>query len=308
LIFGGVVLAPAAFWPTVLGVSVFVAGIFTYRRELSAATSRDGFGLVVLGPTFVAASLAAFAGEHFTAARSLAQLVPKFLPGRLFIAYLVGVAHLAAALSFVARRCIRWAALFLAIMFGLFVLLMDLPGSITHPSIRIFWVLAARETTFAVGALALFATAVRDRRPAASNNIASIARFWTAFVLILFGSQNVLFPQYSPGVPDTTPTAAWVPMPHAIAYLTGILLIAFGIAMLARKYAASAGTLAGALMTLLTVTLYLPNWFLARSVAERVTAINFIFDTLLFAGMLLVITRAILDSESLPAARSQTAI
>jgi hypothetical protein len=61
-------------------------------------------------------------------------------------------------------------------------------------------------------------------------------------------------------------------------------------------------------MTLLTVTLYLPNWFLARSVAERVTAINFIFDTLLFAGMLLVITRAILDSESLPAARSQTAI
>ena len=301
-------LAPAAFWPTILGVSFFVAGIVTYRRELLAATSREAYGLVVLGPTFVAASLAAFAGEHFTAARSLAQLVPKFLPGRLFIAYLVGVAHLAAALSFVARRCIRWAALFLSIMFGLFVLLMDLPGSITHAGIRIFWILAARETTFALGALALFAIAVRDRWPAGSNNIASLARFWTAFVLILFGSQNVVFPQYSPGVPDTTPTSAWVPLPHAIAYLTGILLIAFGIALLVRKFAGYAGALAGALMTLLTIILYVPNFFLARTVAERVTAINFIFDTLLFAGMLLVITRAILDSESTPSARSQSAI
>jgi hypothetical protein len=169
-------------------------------------------------------------------------------------------------------------------------------------------VLAARETTFAVGALALFAIAVRDRWPAASNNIAFVARFWTAFVLILFGSQNILFPQYSPGVPDTTPTSAWVPLPHAIAYLTGILLIAFGIAMFSRTYAGASGALAGALMTLLTFLLYFPNFFLARSVGQQVTAINFIFDTLLFAGMLLVITRAILDSESTPVARSQSAI
>lgn len=289
-------------------MSFFVAGILTYRRELLSATAREAFGLVVLGPVFVAASLAAFAGEHFTAARSLATLVPKWLPARLFIAYFVGVAHLAAALSFVARRCIRWAALFLAIMFGLFVLLMDLPGAITHPAVRIFWVLSARETTYAVGALALFATAVRGRWPARSNKLALVARVWTGFVLILFGSQNILFPQYSPGVPDTTPTSSWVPVPHVIAYVTGILLILFGIATLARKYAASAGALAGALMTLLTVVLYVPNFFLARSVADRVTAINFIFDTLLFAGMLLVIARAILDSESIPVARSQSAI
>lgn len=301
-------LAPGAFWPTVLGVSFFVAGLVTYRRELLAATSREAFGLVVLGPTFIAASLAAFAGEHFTAARSLAQLVPKFLPGRLFIAYFVGVAHLAAALSFVARRYIRWAALFLAIMFGLFVLLMDLPGAISHPTIRIFWILAAREATFAIGALALFAVAVRDRWPAAANKLASIARVWAGLVLILYGSQNILFPQYSPGVPDTRPTSAWVPVPHAIAYLTGILLIVFGIVVLLKKYAGTGGALAGTLMTLLTIALYVPDFFLAQTVGDRVTAINFIFDTLLFAGMLLVITRAILDSESTPSALSHGAV
>lgn len=297
-------LAPAAFWPTVLGVSFFVAGVATYRRELLAATSREAFGLVVLGPTFIAASLAAFAGEHFTAARSLAQLVPKFLPGRLFIAYFVGVAHLAAALSFVARRCIRWAALFLAIMFGLFVLLMDLPGALGHPAIRIAWSLAARETTYAVGALALFATVVWNRWPARAIKIASLARVWTGLVLIFYGIENIMFPQYSPGVPDTRPTSAWVPVPHAIAYLTGIFLIVFGIVVLLKKYAGTGGALAGTLTALLTIALYVPDFFLAQNVADRVTAINFIFDTLLFAGMLLVITRAILDSESTPNSES----
>lgn len=301
-------LAPAVFWPTVLGVSFLVVGMVTYRRELASSTSREAFGLVVLGPTFVAASLAAFAGEHFTAAKSLAQIVPKFMPARLFIAYLVGVAHLAAALSFVARRYVRWAAFFLTIMFALFVLLMDLPGAITHPTIRLFWSLAARETTYSIGAAALFATAVRNRWPMRSNRLAAIARFWTAFVLVFYGIEHVLYPQYSPGVPDSKITSAWVPLPHAIAYLTGILLIAFGVAMLVRKVAGSAGASAGLLMTLLTIVLYVPEFFLAHTTADQVTALNFIFDTLLFAGTLLVITRAILDSESKPLAISQTAV
>lgn len=301
-------LAPAVFWIAVLGLSFLVAGIVTHRRELLVLTSRGARGLVVLGPAFVAASLAAFAGEHFTAARSLAQLVPKWMPARLFIAYFVGVAHLAAALSFVARRCVRWAAFFLALMFALFVLLMDLPAAVGHPAIRLDWSLAARETTFSVGALALFATAVRERWPMPSDKLASIARVWTGFVLIFYGIEHVLYPQFSPGVPDSKITSAWVPLPLAIAYLTGILLIAFGIAMLIRKFAGSAGAFAGWLMLLLTVALYVPEFFLARTLAQQVDALNFVFDTLLFAGMLLLVARAILDSQSRSIARSNTAI
>ena len=296
--------APTVFWPTLLGLSFLAAGIITYRRDLHAAGSREAFGLVALGPTFVAAALAAFAGEHFTLARSLAQLVPKWMPARLFIAYFVGVAHLAAALSFVARRCIRWSSIFLAIMFALFVLLMDLPATLRHPAILLNWSLAARQTTFAIGALALFSTAIRDRRPQTSNTLAAIARIWTAGVLIFYGVEHILRPQYSPGVPDSMLTASWVPLPLVIGYATGILLIAFGIAMFVRKYASSGAALAGLLMVLLTLALYVPQFFLAHSVSEQVNAINFVFDTLLFAGMLLVVTRAILDSESRPIAMS----
>jgi uncharacterized membrane protein len=283
---------PAAFWPGVLGISFLVVGIVTYRRDF-LASSRDAFGLTALGPVFVAAALAAFAGEHFTAAATLAQLVPKWMPARLFIAYFVGAAHLAAALSFVARRYIRWSALCLALMFALFALLMDLPAAVTHPASRISWSLAARETTFAIGALALFATVTRGSGPHRAKTLAAIARIWTAAVLVFYGVENVLYPQFSPGVPDTTPTPAWVPLSMLIAYATGTLFVAFGIAMFVPKYARAAATGCGLLMTLLTVALYVPQWVIARGVSQQVTAINFVFDTLLFAGTALVISRAI---------------
>jgi len=288
---------PAAFWPGVLGISFLVVGIFTHRRDFQSG-SRDAFALTAFGPVFVAAALAAFAGEHFTAAAALAQIVPKWMPSRLFIAYFVGVAHLAAALSFVARRYIRCSALGLALMFALFVLLMDLPAAVTHPAIRMSWSLAARETTFAIGALALFATATRASRPHRAATLATIARIWTAGVLVFYGVENVLYPQFSPGVPDTTPTPAWIPLPMLIAYATGILLVACGIAMFVKKYSSAAAAGCGLLMTLLTVALYTPQWVIARGVSQQVTAINFVFDTLLFAGTVLVISRAI--SETTP--------
>ena len=301
-------MSPASFWPSVLGIGFLVAGLLTYRRDLLAETSGARLRFIALGPIFVAASLAAFAGEHFTAAKGLSAMVPKWLPARLFIAYFVGVAHLAAALSFVARRCIRWSSIFLALMFALFVLLLHLPGAIRHPDVRIFWIVTVRETTFTMGALSLFATAMRDRVPALSNRLASVARVWTGMVLIFFGILHLIHPELSPGVPDTMPTASWVPLPHLLGYLTGILLIAFGIAMFVRKYAASGGMFAGLLMALLTLYLYVPQFFLAHSVADQVNAINFIFDTLLFAGTMLLITKAIVGSQSEPIAMSRTAI
>jgi uncharacterized membrane protein len=160
-----------------------------------------------------------------------------------------------------------------------------------------------RETTFTIGALSLFAIATRDRVPALSNRLASVARVWTGMVLIFFGILHFIHPELSPGVPDTMPTASWVPLPHVLGYLTGILLVSFGIAMFVRKYALLGGTFAGLLMALLTLALYVPKFFLAHNVADQVNAINFIFDTLLFSGTMLLITRAILDSQ----AKSQAA-
>ena len=279
-------LNPTVFWPATLGILVLVVGIVTYRMDVAAPTSPGVLRFTALGPVFVAAALAAFAGEHFTAAASLARIVPKFMPAPLFIAYLVGVAHLAAAVSFVARRYVRVSSICLALMFALFVLLMDLPATLTHPGTRIYWVLVARQATFSVGALALFAVVT------SSTTIATIARLWTACVLVFYGIENILFPQFSPGVPGTMPTAAWVPAPHIVAYVTGALLIVCGLAVFVRKNAASAAAWTGVLMTVLTVALYVPQFFIAQSAEGKVNAINFIFDTLLFGGMMLIVAAA----------------
>jgi uncharacterized membrane protein YphA (DoxX/SURF4 family) len=97
-------------------------------------------------------------------------------------------------------------------------------------------------------------------------------------------------------------TAAWVPFPSLVAYATGLLLIAFGIMLLTRKSASAAAAMSGLLMLLLTVVLYGPQFFLAENAEQQITAVNFIFDTLLFAGTMLVISSAIAASESTMAA------
>lgn len=154
--------------------------------------------------------------------------------------------------------------------------------------------LAARQTTFAMGALGLFTIETPAARQERFRPLVSIIRVWTAFVLVFYGVENVLYPQYWPGVPDVTAVAPWVPLPTLVAVVTGLLLIAFGVAMLVERYAVLAVAAAGWLMVLLTLGLFLPQFVVARGVSEHVVALNFFFDTLLFAGTMLVIGRAIL--------------
>ena len=192
-------------------------------------------------------------------------------------------------------------------MFGLFVLLMDLPAAIARPTASITWILAARQTTFAMGALALFATETRSSSPRSARTLATIARLWTASVLVFYGIQHLIHPEHTPGVPSPVLTAAWVPFAAPIAYATGLLLITFGVAMFVERYASTAAALCGLLMLALTIALYVPQFFIARNVQQRVVAINFIFDTLLFAGTILVISKAISESGSRPTPGSYAA-
>ena len=284
-------------WPTLLGTCFLIAGMVAYWRDDRSLTARNGFGLMAFGPAFIAAGLAAFAGEHFTIAATIASLVPKWIPGRLFIAYFVGVAHLAAALSFVARRYVRWSSICLALMFAMFALLMDVPGAMAKPS-ALAWMLAARQATFAVSALALFAVDMRDRSSSVAHRIAKGARFWTAIVVTVYGLQHLVHPEFTPGVPSPVPFAAWVPAPQAIAYATGIVLAVCGLMMFTRRYAVTGAAVTGALMVALTVVLYVPQYFTATNGQQYFAALNFTFDTLLFGGTMLVIGSAIAATES----------
>ena len=128
-------------------------GIVVYRKRITAARGLDK--LLYFSPVFMAMSLATFAMEHFLAASTLASIVPSWLPFHLFFTYLVGVALLAAAVSFSINRFIRWSALLLTVLFVSFVFLIHVPNTIHHWHERLFWTLIARELLFAAGALVL---------------------------------------------------------------------------------------------------------------------------------------------------------
>jgi hypothetical protein len=110
---GGVVLAIGL-------VAIFLRGDWQKARGFDK--------LILFGPLFYAAPLAAFGTEHFTLTQAVASLVPAWIPWHQFWAYMVGACFIAAALSMVTKIQARLSSGLLALTFFLFVVLMDAPA------------------------------------------------------------------------------------------------------------------------------------------------------------------------------------
>jgi uncharacterized membrane protein len=285
------VASPFIFWPCFLGVAFLILGLFYSRREITAANGVDK--LIALAYVFVAAPLAVFAGEHLAGARFLMAGVPSWMPARLFWAYFVGFALLAAALSISVKKYVRWSAPLLAAMFFLFVLMMDIPATIAQPHNRLFWTLALRETAFGGGALALTGLMMRQNNHRYAKTLISVARFCIGIPLIVYGIEHFLHPEFAPGVPLTKLTPPWVPIPFFWAYLVGAVLLIGGVAILLNKRARLAATYVGLVITLLTLFLYTPLLAMVRQPSEIIGEVNYVADTLFFAGTVLFLAKAL---------------
>jgi uncharacterized membrane protein YphA (DoxX/SURF4 family) len=269
-------------WPWFVGLVFLAGGLAVIRKELITAHGLDKW--IELGPVFVAAPLAVFATEHFVAARAMAQIVPVWMPARLFWAYFVGCALIAAATSLVAMKFVRLSATLLGVMFLLFVLMLELPFAISHPGDRLGWNFVLRETSFAGGAWALAGN---------QNWMILFGRFSLAAAVIYFGFEQVLHPEFTPGVPDVKLTPASVPLHAMWGYPVGAFLLVAGVALLINIKPRIAACWIGVLMTLLTALLYLPILALTRDPSQMTDAINFVADTLLFGGMALLVAGAL---------------
>jgi uncharacterized membrane protein len=171
-------------------------------------------------------------------------------------------------------------------MFFLFVVMIHLPNVAADVHKRLIWNVALRDLCFGAGALALAGSLwSRDRE----NAWVWIGRVVFAAVLVVFGVQLILFPQFAPGVPLPKLTPPWVPGPHVWALLTGVVCIGGGVAMLTRRYCRDGATAVGLVMTLLTVVLYLPIFLMASGVPAGLEGANYVWDTLLYAGAVLLV-------------------
>jgi uncharacterized membrane protein YphA (DoxX/SURF4 family) len=109
----------------IAGASLVLGAGFTVDGK--PATGGGKRLLWLLGRMLFAASLVVFAVQHFLYARFVATLVTAWIPGKLFWAWFVGAAFVAAALAIVSGALARLAATLLGIMFLLWVVILHAP-------------------------------------------------------------------------------------------------------------------------------------------------------------------------------------
>jgi uncharacterized membrane protein len=266
------------------GAAALVAGVALLRPRFLAASGAER--ILVLGPLAYAIALAIFAAEHFTDARDLAGGVPRWLPAHLFWAYFVGAAWMAAAISFVIWRCVRWSAPLTALMLLLIVFMIDLPNLTRHFDDRLFWVLAFRETVFAAGAMVLGGSVWPAGNPWGAA-LRRAGRGIVGAVMIFYAVEHFLHPRHVVGVPLEKLTPAWVPAPVLLAWIVGIALLAGGIGLFFRPTVRIAAAGAGTVLLFITIFYYGPN-LVSEFHSNPVEGLNYVGDTLIFAGTVLL--------------------
>jgi uncharacterized membrane protein YphA (DoxX/SURF4 family) len=104
------------------------------RAEERSSTGADVLldKLLASGPYLFALSSIVFGVTHFLILRFIASLVPAWIPGGLFWAYLTGSAFIAAGISIATGVMGRWGAFWLGIMFLLWFVLLHAPRVVIH--------------------------------------------------------------------------------------------------------------------------------------------------------------------------------
>jgi uncharacterized membrane protein len=283
-------LAPVVFWTYCLGSVILLAGlIVAFRRDLPRAHGLDK--VVCLGPVLFATPLAVFAGEHFTVTRAMTGMVPHWIPWHLFWVLFVGVALVAAALSLAVGPRAGLAASLLGFMFLCFVALMDVESVAAHLHNRFAWTLMLRELSFGVCALAFASTLSNDRWRPAAKRIATVARYVMGVIVIFYGVEHFLHPQFVPVIPLELPLPPWMPLHPLIAYGVGALMVAAGLAMLANWHARLATTILGLMICVVVLLVYGP--ILAVKFSDVGVGLNYFADTLFFGGAILILAASI---------------
>jgi uncharacterized membrane protein len=300
-------LATAAnvFWPYFAGASVFVLGLaMVNKNEVRQAQGIDR--LIAFGPVFFATGMAIFGADHLTAAKFVATIVPSWMPGRLFWAYFVGVALIAAAVSLATR--LRWqlAAAMLGIMIFLFVLMIHIPNVIATPQDKTRFTVLLRDLALSAGALGFAAWRNGQERDAERemqnsrlgmlrHTILTLTRLVMAVSIAVFGVDQILNPTFAPGIPQegvffiTMPE--WIPAHVFWAYFSGTIFLICAAGLTTGKYAHSAATILGVTVLVLIALVYAPRMISRAS--DIAGGLNYVAIHFALCGAALLLARAL---------------
>jgi uncharacterized membrane protein YphA (DoxX/SURF4 family) len=277
-------------WSYLVGGSILAIGLVAIflRGEWQEARGIDK--LILFGPLFYAAPLAAFGTEHFTLTADIASIVPAWIPWHEFWAYFVGACFIAAALSMVTGIQSRLAASLLALNFFLFVVLMDVPAWLQIPRDRIALALVLRELSFSGGALALAASLTVLGRGRGGPVLATVARYFVAIPILFYSFEQFMHGDHVPGVPLERMTPTWIPG-HAIwTYLAAVGYAVAGIPLLVGKKTRTAAAWVGLTVLFVELVVYVPIGVVDRASLDN--GLNYVGDTLMYCGAVLLLAGA----------------
>ena len=126
-------------WAVGLRDIAFGGGAFAFAAsQMKAKSTNGGQGLATVARFFVGIPALFFGVEHFlhptfATGVPLQKIMPEWIPGRLFWAYLAGAVLIASGACLVANRKTREAATYLGVMIFLLVLFEYLPVLIASP-------------------------------------------------------------------------------------------------------------------------------------------------------------------------------
>jgi uncharacterized membrane protein YphA (DoxX/SURF4 family) len=277
-------------WSYSVGGAVFAIGLVGIFARGDWRKARGFDKVILFGPLFYAAPIAAFGTEHFTLTPIIASLVPRWIPWHMFWAYFVGACFIAAGFSLVTGIQTRLAASLLGLTFFLFVVLMDAPAWVQNPFDRFAAILTLRELAFSGGPLALAASLSERGETSGKNVLATIARYFVAVPVLFYSFEQFLHSDRVPGVPLQPLTPQWI-FGHAIwTYVAAVAYGVTGLLLLVGRKTRAAAAWCGLSVLFVELVVYVPIGIVERASLDR--GLNYVFDTLMFCGTVLLLASA----------------
>jgi uncharacterized membrane protein YphA (DoxX/SURF4 family) len=277
-------------WSYLVGGVVFAIGLAAIFVRGEWQKTRGFDKLILFGPIFYAAPLAAFGTEHFTLGKVVASIIPAWIPWHSFWAYFVGACFIAAAFSMVTGIQARLSASLVALTFFLFVLVMDAPGWARNPRDRFGLTLMLRELAFSGGAMALAASLTEQWRARGTHIFATIARYFIAITVLFYGFEQFMHGDHVPGVPLEPLTPNYIYGHGVWTYVAAVVYVVGGILLLVGKRTRAAATWVGLSVLFVELVVYVPIGVVQR--ASLGNGLNYVADTLMFCGAVLLLARA----------------
>jgi len=285
--------APTATAMCAAGLALLIIGFWVARTDIAEARGLDK--IVALSNLCVAAPLAVFGALHLFGPQFVKDLVPRYMPWRMFWVYFVGCALIAAALSIATRIGVRWSGLLFGIMMLSFVAMLYLPFALRHLNARFTWTIVFREMSFGGAGWILAANAKDGWTGRGKTMLLTVGRILVAIAAFFFGVEHFLHPLGLPGVPLQKEMPLWLPGRAVIDYVTGTALLVAGGSILLNQKARSVAACVGGWLLLLVLVIYGPVLVFALGdpgILVKVEGINYFADTLLFAGVILSVASA----------------